>query len=220
MCPNITNPSVDSIGGIQVEYKVPSGDGPFPLIIMLHGWTGDEKSMWVFSSRLPVDCILISPRGLFNSSLGGFSWYPENDKSWPDLDDFIPALGALNTLLTAEVFRDIWDHLAIRLVGFSQGAALAYSFAAAPTIRIRSMAGLSGFVPNGIQKFIYEKPLSGVPVFVTHGVQDKIVSIERGRNGAQILQELGALVTYCEDDTGHRLSPNCFRGLQTFFQSN
>jgi len=207
-----------SVGGTHFEYALPAGDGPFSLIILLHGWTGDEKSMWVFASRMPRNCILLAPRGLFVSMMGGYSWFPDDAGSWPDIDDFIPAFNLLHNLMEAEFLRDNWDGQTISLVGFSQGAALAYGFSVQPTSRIKSIAGLSGFVPNGILKFVYSKPLSGIPLFVTHGMRDKIVPIERGRNGVSVLQELGAIVTYCEDDSGHRLSPTCFKGLQKFFQ--
>jgi len=208
----------DSVEGIHIEYRLPLGDKPVPVIILLHGWTGDEKSMWVFSSRLPNDCLCIAPRGLFNSSMGGYGWYQDGVGQWPELEDFKESITALDTLMQANFVRAHWDRRAISLVGFSQGAALAYGYSVQWSTPIKSIAGLSGFVPNGIQKFIYEKPLLNIPVFVTHGLQDKIVPIERARNGVSVLQELGALVTYCEDEAGHRLSPACFRGLQKFFQ--
>ena len=207
----------DLLDGNHLEYRLPGAAKPASVIILLHGWTGDEKSMWVFASSLPDDCLLVAPRGIYNSSLGGFGWFKDEVGQWPDLDDFEGSFLALDKLVQSKLIQDYWDRKGIHLVGFSQGAALAYGYAIQSSTRIRSIAGLSGFVPNGVQEFIYKKPLSGIPVFVTNGVQDKIVPIERARNGVSILQELGAKVSYCEEDAGHRLSPICFRGLQTFF---
>ena len=41
--------------------------------------------------------------------------------------------------------------------------------------------------------------------------------VYRARESVNLFQKVGALVTYCEDDVGHKLSANCFRGLQTFY---
>ena len=48
----------------NVRYRGPQGTGYHAVILLLHGWTGDENSMWIFASRLPDQAILISPRGL------------------------------------------------------------------------------------------------------------------------------------------------------------
>jgi phospholipase/carboxylesterase len=105
----------------------------------------------------------------------------------------------------------------IDLVGFSQGAALAYSLALAYPQRVRAIAGLSGFAPGGVETFVEGQPLSGVPCFMAHGTQDELVPLRRARLARQILLEAGAQVTLCEDDVGHKLSASCFRGLETFF---
>ncbi len=204
----------DQLDDIRFEYRLPSSEGAFPVIILLHGWTGDEKSMWVFSSTMPENHLLIAPRGLFSSSLGGYSWYRDQTGQWPTLDDFMEAFQAIEILMHSSIVRDHSDSSVINLVGFSQGAALAYAYSLQKFRHVHAIAGLSGFVPNGVQEFIYAKPLSGIRIFVTHGINDKIVPIVRARNGVSILQELGAQVTYCEEDSGHRLSPSCFRGLQ------
>ena len=50
------------IGDWHLKVRRPLGEGPFPVIGMLHGWTGDEDLMWVFARRLPPNALLIAPR--------------------------------------------------------------------------------------------------------------------------------------------------------------
>ncbi len=203
-----------------LRIREPDDGGPHPVVLLLHGWTGDENSMWVFASRLPAHYLLIAPRGLHESPIGGYSWYPIRDKSWPTMDDFRPAVSALIDLI------DNWpvatapaaDFNNLRLAGFSQGAALAYAFTLLHPQRVRAVAGLAGFLPEGASLSVHGNPLQGMPVFVSHGTRDKLVPIGRAREAVQFLQEVGAEVTYCESDAGHKLSTDCFRGMEVFFR--
>ena len=104
-------------------------------------------------------------------------------------------------------------------VGFSQGAALAYTFALLYPEGVSSLAGLSGFLPDGALTLAKGQPLKRKPIFLAHGTQDELVPVKRARQAVKLLEQAGAQVTYCEDDVGHKLSVSCFRGLESFFRS-
>jgi phospholipase/carboxylesterase len=198
-----------------VNQHLPEGNGPFPVILLLHGWTGDENAMWVFSSRMPAGSMLLFPRGLYPSPLGGYGWHPYSTRVWPTIDDFRPALKELLALLTSDHFPEA-DFSHLHVVGFSQGAALVYTFALLQAERINSFAGLSGFLPDGAEALGLGDGLMGKRGFIAHGNQDDLVPVDRARKAVEIFQKAGAQVTYCEDEVGHRLSANCFRGLEAF----
>jgi len=201
-----------------MQVRAPESGGPHPVILMLHGWTGDENAMWVFANRLPAGVLLIAPRGLYAAPTGGYGWHPRLSGEWPWIDDFQPAIEALARILTVENFPQA-DFSRLSLVGFSQGAALAYSFAMLSPARVHWVAGLSGFLPDGASALARNRPLMGKEFFVAHGTQDKLVPIARARKAVETLEEAGAQVTYCEDDVGHKLSASCFRGLEMFFRT-
>jgi len=205
-----------TIGDWVLRQRVPPGPPPYALILLLHGWTGDENAMWVFASRMPKDALLVALRGIYETPLGGYGWHPHRARGWPWVDEFQPAVEGLVDLLAPENFPEA-DPSSIRLVGFSQGAALCYAWAMQHPQKIKSLAGLSGFLPEGAEALARNRPLLGKTVFVAHGTQDELVPVVRARQAAQVLEQAGALVTYCEDDVGHKLSSNCFRGLQEFF---
>ena len=51
--------------------------------LLLHGWTGDENSMWVFSQAFPETDFLIAPRAPFQSThshRGGFPVFLKSRK--------------------------------------------------------------------------------------------------------------------------------------------
>lgn len=203
-----------------LRVREPDGPGPHPVILMVHGRTGDEESMWIFASRLPEDALLIAPRALHVDDDGGYSWVPDHSwDSWSSVDEFRPAVNALLELLTRERFPSA-DFSDLRMVGFSQGAALIYTLGLLYPDRVRALAGLAGFVPDGARSLAMDRPLAGKPVFHAHGSRDKTVPVAKAREAVELLEMAGANVTYCEDDVGHKLSITCFRGLQAFFASN
>ena len=95
---------------------------------------------------------------------------------------------------------------------------MAYTFALLHPQRVVALAGLAGFAPDGAISLAAGQPLRGVPVFISHGTQDQLVPVDRARRSAELLQEGGANVTYCEDEVGHKLSADCFSSLETFFR--
>lgn len=206
-----------SIDGWVIRIRKPSGSGPFPVLLMLHGWTGDENSMWVFASRLPANALLVAPRGLYPATQTGYGWQAEHSKPWPWVDDFMPAVEEIFEKISGVYFPD-GDFSQLHLLGFSQGAALAYTMTILHPEKVTSLAGLSGYLPDGADAWIRHDRLKGLPVFIAHGSADDLVPVERARASAEMLEEAGATVSYCEEDVGHKLSTKCFHGLEAFYK--
>jgi phospholipase/carboxylesterase len=202
-----------------IRYRLPDGDGPYPVIWLLHGWTGDEDSMWIFASRLSNDYLLLAPRGLFKTPMGGYSWHHMSDnKIWPSVEDFRPAVNELILLM------DHWptsapaaDFSRFRMAGFSQGGALAYSFAMLHPKLIIALAGLASFLPDNSAKYLHPTRLKDILIYISHGVKDNLVPVTRARQAVEQLDQAGAQVQYCESDVGHKLSAECFKGMEVFF---
>lgn len=206
------------IDGWVVRYRTPGHVGVFPVSVLLHGFTGDEKSMWIFVSRVPADHLVISPRGLYPSPMGGFSWHPPSSRAWPKSEEFQSAIEALRKLLSPRYFP-MGDFSRVTLIGFSQGAALAYLYALRFPEQVSRVIGLAGFLPEDASTLADGKPLTGVRVYIAHGNRDTVVPIQMARQAIDVLTQLGANVTYCEENIGHKLSAGCFRGLESFFKA-
>jgi phospholipase/carboxylesterase len=187
--------------------------------VLVHGWTGDENSMWVFARSLRPDYWIIAPRAPFTTEPEGYSWRQEQagGHSWPSLEELQPGVAALLEMIDAYAAEQQLDAAEFDLMGFSQGAALVLATALLHPGRIGRAAVLAGFIPEGAQSLAEQHPFHGKPFFVAHGTQDPRVPIDFARSAVKVLQKAGAHVTYCEDDVGHKLSLNCLHGLQTFF---
>ncbi len=197
----------------------PATAAPSRLLVMLHGLTGDENSMWVFAYKFPAQVAVLAPRGLYAAPEGGYTWLEMRPGTWglPTLDDLRISAEALIR------FVDDWSHAAgvradqFDLIGFSQGAALSYTLALLHPERIRALAALSGFLPADAEDLLDRRLLAGKPVFVAHGRQDNMIPVDQARRSVALLEGSGAQVTYCESDGGHKVSADCFTGLAGIF---
>lgn len=196
-------------------------DRPVPVYLMLHGWTGDETVMWVFADRIPARFLKIAPRGLYPAPHGGYSWQPGLHKGWPDYEELRPTAAKLlqfvDDMRAVPELREA-DFERINLMGFSQGAALSYTFALTYPQRVRSVVGLAGFLPNNVSPLVTVQPLMGIPVFIAHGTQDTVVPVPRARQAVELIERAGAQVTYCEDQVEHKLGTTCFQAMQAFIE--
>lgn len=209
-----------------LRYHLPEGEGPHPILLLIHGWTGDENVMWIFTSHLSPRYLILAPRGIYPADEGGFGWEPRDGPGWPKMGDFRPAVDGLLQMLEKlkngslggkPQFPDV-DFSKLSLMGFSQGAALAYTLALTHPERIQRLAGLAGFLPADAERIIGLRPLQGKKIFVAHGTRDERVPVERARVAVRLLEQAGADVTYCEEDVGHKLAASCFHGLDRYFE--
>lgn len=205
------------IGRWQLKVRLPEGPPPHPILMMLHGLAGDELAMGIFANQIPLHYLALSPRGLFESDLGGFSWLQRTARTWPGISDFSEPAGHILALAgtAGEIYGEPVDR--IHLMGFSQGAALVYALALINPERVHTLAGLAGFLPEGIDKLVQPGLLSTLKAYVSHGTLDQTVPVSQAREAVQILEDAGASVVYCEAEVGHKLGVSCFRALGNFY---
>jgi phospholipase/carboxylesterase len=185
---------------------------------MLHGFTGDENSMWVFARDLPAHYSIIAPRAPHTATPTGYSWRPlqADDFGKPSLEQLRPAAEALIRLVDAYQLSAKIETRVFDVMGFSQGAAMSNLLTFLYPERIRKTGILAGFVPGKLDELIATRPLEGKPFFVAHGTKDETIPVDRARASVEILEQAGARVTYCEDEVGHKVSLNCLRALKDF----
>lgn len=193
---------------------------PEQLFILLHGWTGDEHSMDIFVRSLPNAALAISPRAPFSLPENGYSWNPLA----PDHAEAPAKLQAVAAQLWQEIrlwkeYLDLQPALPLHLIGFSQGAAMAYLLTIDSPGQILKTACLSGYLPEGAVSRLKPHLLAEHAFFIAHGTEDRIIPVERARDACNHLQAAGARVTYCESPVGHKLAAECFSALKDFFSA-
>ncbi len=207
------------LNGWAFRFRPGAGTGA-PLVVMLHGWTGDENSMGFFSRSLPENVSIIAPRAPYQASEGGYSWRIITPGTWGlhTFEDVRPSAERLIEFIEDWSKTSNIDSRQVSLIGFSQGAALSYAVTALRPEWVFSLAALSGFIPAGAEDLLNSNSLTGKPVFISHGRSDDMVPVEKARSAVRLLEQSGAAVTYCESDGGHKVGKECMQGMKSFYK--
>jgi phospholipase/carboxylesterase len=194
--------------GLVHRVHIPAGDGPHPTLVMVHGLQGDEDVTWVFARTAGPEWLIVSPRAPFTAK-GGYSWNDSGD--YANEDSYRDGLTALSKFIeqTPNVYPV--DRSRLVLLGFSQGAAMSYAYAANIADQpVLGVAALAGFLPP-----FQIDGLKGLPVLILHGTRDARILVEEAHRDRDALIAAGAQVTYVEDDVGHKVGS---KGMQSLRQ--
>lgn len=186
---------------------------------MLHGWTGDESIMWIFNQHISPEYLIISPRGVIDADPSGFGWIQFSQILETPVEAFFDvATNLFNTL-------DRWlNHLGIvdysfDLMGFSQGAALAYVLSILFPDRVMKTAALAGYLPKNAINYMKSEFLHEKKFFIAHGIKDEIIPFSTAEQARSTFLSVGANVEFCSSNIGHKLSAECTNQLQNFFKA-
>jgi phospholipase/carboxylesterase len=189
---------------------------PAPLVVMVHGWGGDESVTWVFKQTIPPEAVIITPRAPLQLPEKGFAWFQYQDKT-----DFVPApetltegLRRLKQFLSSLPALYPVDPARLILMGFSQGAMVSNALALTHPERIKGIVSLAGGLPQAPELLQSSTPLAGLPVFIAHGTRDETVPLSAAQQTRDIYNRLGATVTYREYDAAHKLSSQGMKDLK------
>jgi len=217
---DIKNSELIEINNWTFRVKMPSKrTDPSKALLLLHGHLGNENAMWILSNPIPNDYCMISPRAPIMMGENQFSWH-EITQQWPDLDHYHQLVDQL--LSRVELWGEN-NHIKVQkldVMGFSQGAVMAYAIAILYPDKIGKIAALAGFIPQSWKNKIPVNVFEGKEFFIAHGTRDEIVPIGKARKASDWIKENGAEVRFCEADTSHKISANCFNGLGEFFQTS
>jgi phospholipase/carboxylesterase len=149
----------------------------------------------------------------------GFSWIHYLGV-WPALDTFAEPCAAVIDALARWSAQTGAPVETVDVMGFSQGAALCYALAAFYPQRIGRVLALAGFLP--VEETLPGRyaALQNKQVYIAHGTRDETVPVTMAEEAARTLSAVGAHITYCASDTGHKLGANCLKGIEAFFKNS
>jgi phospholipase/carboxylesterase len=194
------------VAGLHCTWRLPA-DAQAPLVVLLHGLSGDEDVMWGLEPVIPRRAYAVSPRAPFAFTAGGFSWVDPAEGPDTPLPAYAGAVRRLAGMVAA--VREQPGERALVLMGFSQGAAVALASVGLGQLTPSAIVVMAGLLPPGELP-----PWPAVPVFWGHGRRDDLIPIERARRDVARLERAGTPVTFCEADVGHKLGAECLKGVR------
>ena len=178
--------------------------------MLTHGRGADADDLRPLVDLLDPEGRLLGvfPRGPLVLPPGGRHWYIVRQVGFPDAGTFLPVFeelaGHLDSLLAE---REVpWERTV--LAGFSQGAVMSYALAlGARRPKPAAVLAFSGFIPTVEGFDLALEDRASLPVSISHGSLDPVISVEFGRSARERLVASGLDVRYREDPVGHTIAP-------------
>jgi phospholipase/carboxylesterase len=176
----------------------------------MHGRGADEHDLAPLLQALDPDGDLLGflPRGPLALPPGGRHWYVLREVGSPDRETFLHTFALLSDWLDGVLAENEVTPDRLVLGGFSQGAVMAYSLGlGAGRPQPAGILAFSGFIPrvDGFELDLDGR--TGLPVSISHGSLDPIISVEFAREARTRLEAAGLTVRYREDPVPHTIAP-------------
>lgn len=204
--------------------QVPSGDGPFPTIVALHGWGASAHDLFGLAPYLHGgEALVLCPQGPLAMDIGGgmpgYGWFPLSGGASFDLAAFERSVDQLRAFLDAAAERYPVDRRKQVLMGFSQGGVLAYALGLREPARVAGIVALSSWLPGPLAEAIPKQPEhENLPVLVQHGSEDPMIPVDRARESRDALRRFGVGLAYHEYEMGHEIRPEALRDLLSWLE--
>ncbi|MDM7993235.1 MAG: hypothetical protein QUS11_07975 [Candidatus Fermentibacter sp.] len=194
---------------VPVRVLLPADYTPgaaYPLVIGLHGYGGNAADFLGLYGRIESPGFIFAvPEAPYSISAGGedaFSW-----STWSDADTMSYAgsieLSSLLVRNTALQMQAAFAPSSTWLLGFSQGAALAFLAGFENAGIVDGVIGFGGYVEDP-GPFLSAPPSSrDLRIFVAHGTSDRIVEPDEGRRAFALFDSLGCDAVMAEFEGGH-----------------
>lgn len=206
--------------GLLYRVFVPGDVGAdSPLVVLVHGRTGDASAMWTFTRTFEAfRPLTVAPQAPLEDPEKGFCWWvgKRDGARKTELRELLDASDLLREFIFQVCGEYSIDGRNIIGIGFSQGGALLSALSLLQPSLFKGVAVLSAFLPA----VVFTSPefetddidAAQLPsYFIAHGKNDEVVPVSRAHAVRDLLQKRGADVTFVEDETTHKLSS---QGLQ------
>ncbi|MFF2243754.1 phospholipase [Arthrobacter sp. NPDC058130] len=179
-----------------------STDPSAPLVVLLHGRGSSERDIIGLADQLPPSAAYAAVRAPIAEG-GGYAWFANRGIGRPVAGSLAATMSWFRTWLDTVAP----DGRPVVLVGFSGGAAFAGGLILADPRRFDGAAILYGTLPFDAGVPVTPARLSGLPVFVAQGDQDRIIPSELLERTWQYLLTDSAAPAYARRDPGgHHIS--------------
>ncbi|HEV3473306.1 MAG TPA: phospholipase [Actinomycetota bacterium] len=188
----------------------PAKGDPEGGLILWHGRGADENDLFPLIDILDPDARLIgvTPRGPLALPPGGAHWYQIRELGYPDPATFLATYAAATSWLDRWLEEQSLDHSKVVIGGFSQGAVMSYALTlGANRPRPAGLIAFSGFIPTVEGLTLELEGARSLPVVIGHGVFDRVIGVEWGRDAKAKLEAVGADLEYREYPLPHTIDP-------------
>jgi phospholipase/carboxylesterase len=192
-----------------------STDPSAPLVVLLHGRGSNEREILSLASHLPQGFAYAAVRAPIEEG-NGYAWFANRGIGRPTAESLAEQMAWFRRWLDGYAS----DGRPVILVGFSGGAAFAGGLILDDPNRYSGAAVLYGTLPFDAGVPVTPARLAGLPVFVAHGDQDRVIPAELlARTWEYLTTESSAGVRTRRDPGGHQISARTLSELSIWISA-
>ncbi|AZC27416.1 alpha/beta hydrolase [Pseudomonas sessilinigenes] len=173
--------------------QTPAGTHDQPLVIFLHGYGSNEADLFGLYERLPATYTYLSARAPQTLDEDSFQWFRRKGQGPYDgvSEDLASSAGLIEQFVRAAAAKYHTEPGKVVLVGFSQGAVMAYEVGLRHPQSVRGIAALSGkILPQLASQLKGSAQLQRLGIFIGHGTNDQRLPYSDGAEANRLLQGL------------------------------
>ncbi len=189
-----------------VQEAAGSRSAPPALLIAMHGY-GQSCKRFIrnFSALAEHNFLVVAPQAInqfyWERGKVGFTWLTKfmREQTLSDTFDYF------ERVLRA-VERDfVFDRERVFLMGFSNGAAMAFRLGASGLVKPAGIVACCGDLPADVADRLSD--LERFPVLIAHGKEDSMVRLDKAREAEAALRSSGFETETLFFDGGHEMGP-------------
>lgn len=197
---------------IHLARQAAPGNGPPPLLILLHGFGSNEQDLFSMAPYLNRRFQIVSARAPYTLMPGGYTWFELGITESGGTVLIKPAQVEASRVQIVQFIGEAItnygaDPARVYLMGFSQGAMMSALVALNRPDLVAGTVLMSGSIPPETRPLIApHEQLAGKPFLVVHGTMDTLLPIRNGREIRDLLASLPVKLGYKEYPMGHEVS--------------
>ncbi|MEN0053260.1 MAG: alpha/beta hydrolase-fold protein [Mucilaginibacter sp.] len=179
------------------------------LLILLHGVGSNENGLFDMAELLPADMIIVSVRAPYTLRPNSYAWFDVQFSSGTSIinpEQAEKSRTVLNMFVNQLTERFQVNMQQIYIGGFSQGGIMAYSVGLTFPQKFAGIFSLSGRLLKEVRPLIKASDeINKLRVFIAHGTDDKVLSVNYALEARAYLQALGVNAEYHEYPIAHSI---------------
>ena len=195
------------------------------ILIMLHGYGSNYNDLISLSDFFGDDYLYISIQANHSLDINSFCWwslhFDSDDSLKSNFEQAKYSVENLNKFIQKEIITKYnFNNKNIVLLGFSQGAMLAYALSLNFYDMHKKVIGLSGKIPEEIIKTTSIDKYKDHKFYCSHGIFDQTIPITYARKSSHWLDKNKIDHNYHEFESHHNLCMENIEGVNDWLKIN
>lgn len=194
------------------------------ILVALHGIGSNEEDLLPVTEEIAPEALIISLRSPHKMGIDAYSFFHVDFRPTGNIHDWEDVKKSFKLLEDELIFMEKHFQISLQeisVMGFSQGSIMTMGLLLQSSLPLGHYLCFSGRTLPEFADFAFQNPKGkeARKLFLTHGIQDNVLSIEQARKSLEIVKTIKADVTYSEFVGGHGITDSIINDAKYWLHS-